>query len=202
MKSDKFALQRLELDDVISLNVGATTIGRNKAADIITASDICSRQHCVITLNPDGTIYITNQVKMIISILMSYFFFKILLLQSKLNGTYVNNIKIDERCKLKLNDVIGIGCDEAALRDRPVPLEQMFVFRLIKKTDTSIVVSDDEDKDIKPVIITNGITERESPNRENVANQSFKNPSPAQNNGMFVLCYFGSFDFLFNLKKM
>lgn len=63
MKSDKWMLERFEFGTKHYLNIGDTTIGRNKAADIITPSSICSRQHCVITLNPDDTICITNKVK-------------------------------------------------------------------------------------------------------------------------------------------
>lgn len=63
MKSDKWMLERLKFPDEHYLNIGDTTIGRNKNANIITQSDISSRQHCVITLNSDDTVYIVNQVK-------------------------------------------------------------------------------------------------------------------------------------------
>lgn len=63
MKSDDWKLERLEFGSEYYLNIGDTTIGRNKHANIITASEICSRQHCIITLNSDDTIYITNQVR-------------------------------------------------------------------------------------------------------------------------------------------
>lgn len=64
MKSDKWMLERLWFGTEYCLNIGDTIIGRNKSADIVTRSEICSRQHCVITLNSDDTIYIENQVEL------------------------------------------------------------------------------------------------------------------------------------------
>lgn len=43
------------------LNEGDTLIGRNKSAQIITLSDICSRNHCTITKN-QNEISIKNHV--------------------------------------------------------------------------------------------------------------------------------------------
>lgn len=63
MKSDKWVLERFKFGGQHYLNIGDTTIGRNKNANIITRSDICSRQHCVITLNSDDTVYLVNQVR-------------------------------------------------------------------------------------------------------------------------------------------
>lgn len=61
-KSDKWCLERLEFGGEFYLNEGETTIGRNREADIITSSGICSRNHCVIELDQNENIYITNKV--------------------------------------------------------------------------------------------------------------------------------------------
>lgn len=62
--SNKWMLERLKFGDQHCLNIGDTTIGRNKQAHITTTSSICSRQHCVITINSDDTVYLVNQVSM------------------------------------------------------------------------------------------------------------------------------------------
>lgn len=65
IKSKKWCLNRLHhdgIDKIFYLNEGKTTIGRNRSADISSTSTICSRDHCVITLNPDDTIVIGNKV--------------------------------------------------------------------------------------------------------------------------------------------
>lgn len=66
VQSDKWILNRLNYSGndvkVFRLNEGETTIGRNRAADVTTTSGICSRNHCVIDLTPDGKITITNKV--------------------------------------------------------------------------------------------------------------------------------------------
>lgn len=67
-KSNEWCLNRLEVCGEFFLNEGDTTIGRNKKADVITPSQICSRNHCVITLDSDNKIHIKNQVNRIIRI--------------------------------------------------------------------------------------------------------------------------------------
>lgn len=62
MESNKWMLERLQVRSKHCLNIGDTIIGRNKNAHIIARSEICSRQHCVITVNLDDTVYIENQV--------------------------------------------------------------------------------------------------------------------------------------------
>lgn len=66
IKSKKWCLKRLKHDgddgEVYYLNEGDTTIGRNKNADVTSTSNICSRNHCQITLTPDDKITITNMV--------------------------------------------------------------------------------------------------------------------------------------------
>lgn len=67
-KSKKWSLNRLHhdgIDKIFYLNEGETKIGRNRSADITSTSTICSRNHCVITLNPDDTIVIENKVSKI-----------------------------------------------------------------------------------------------------------------------------------------
>lgn len=63
-KCKKWCLIRQDCDHPLEfyLNKGDTTIGRNKVADVITASSICSRNHCVITLDNNDNIHITNKV--------------------------------------------------------------------------------------------------------------------------------------------
>lgn len=68
IKSVKWCLHRLNYDGdetkVVYLNEGDTTIGRNPAADVICTSNICSRNHCTITLNSDDKITIRNIVSL------------------------------------------------------------------------------------------------------------------------------------------
>lgn len=114
-----------------------------------------------------------------------------------MNGTFVNDVKIDERCDLKHNDVIGVGCSEFSFNgpeeNLPVKKDEMFVYRLTKKTDHSIEISDDDDdivgaEDIKPVI-SNGIAKNEPVKRATVANRLVTDSSPQQNNGMLIFHY-------------
>lgn len=167
MNSDKWILERLEFGTKYALKIGDTTIGRHKAADIITSSGYCSRQHCIITLNPDDSIYITNQVRIDyfelfahtiqrsqlkwdrIWIWISCLHWNFSFDQSNLNGTFVNSVKIEERHQLKVRDVIGLGCDESIFQTdpsaEPIKKDEFFVFRLTYMTDDSIEISDDDD---------------------------------------------------------
>lgn len=65
VKNDKWYLMRCKVGGQFYLNVGVTKIGRNKEADVITKSNICSRSHCIITLHPDDSIWITNKVNIL-----------------------------------------------------------------------------------------------------------------------------------------
>lgn len=135
-----------------------------------------------------------------------FFYPNIEFLQSKLNGTYVNEVKIEERSELKHNDVIGLGCNQATLNDpEEIPTctkDQMFVYRLINKAAPCetfktvihdavipIEISDDDDdddaNDIKPVI-SNGIVKMEPTKNTNGANRLDINLSPRRNAGMLV----------------
>lgn len=68
MKSNKWCLRRInKVDGETYLNVGDTTIGRNQTADVITKSNICSRNHCTIQLDGNGNVIISNQVNKNIS---------------------------------------------------------------------------------------------------------------------------------------
>lgn len=63
-KSNRWYLIRLECDREFRfyLNEGDTKIGRNKVADVIIKSNICSRNHCVVTLDSNENIVIKNEV--------------------------------------------------------------------------------------------------------------------------------------------
>lgn len=111
-------------------------------------------------------------------------------------------MKIEERCILKHNDLIGLGCKEDALNgpeeDLSVKREDMYVYRLVDvtKNRAPIEISDDDDdihvdKDIKPVI-SNGIVKEEPVQKPNDANRM---PPPRQNAGMLVF-------YIFSLKKI
>lgn len=123
-----------------------------------------------------------------------------------MNGTYVNDVKIDERCNLKHNDVIGLGCSEIALNgpeeDLPVKREDMYVYRLIKKTENLdlIEISDDDEddggKDVKPVI-SNGVVKTEPAVKTNDASRLVTNSSPRRRTGMLVFSYITSSDLFF-----
>lgn len=79
--------------------------------------------------------------------------------------------------------MVGLGCDETALMD-PTREEVLFVFRLVDKSEVSIVISDDENQDhedVKPNI-SNGIGEIVPPKRRN----DIIIPSPEQNDGLLV----------------
>lgn len=119
--------------------------------------------------------------------------------QSQLNGTTVNGAKIEERCRLKHNDVIGLGCIESILMgpDENLPLkrENMYVYRLVDRTKKSldpIEISDDEeqlqkvDEDVKPVI-SNGTVKKEPIEKQNGANLL---TSAHQNAGLFDLFFY------------
>lgn len=53
MEQDKkwYLIRLGDQSSTFQLKNGITTIGRNKKADVITISDICSRSHCTITWN-------------------------------------------------------------------------------------------------------------------------------------------------------
>ena len=63
-----------------------------------------------------------------------------------MNGTFVNDVQIVDRCDLKHGDVIGIGCEGSVLDDSdenlPVKREDIFVYHLTKNTgiNNSIVL--------------------------------------------------------------
>lgn len=103
-------------------------------------------------------------------------------------------MKIVERFDLKPDDVIGVGCSEISFtgpeEELPVKKEEMFVYRLIKKTDISIEISDDDDdivgdKNVKSMI-SNGIVKMEPVESTTNANRLVTNSSSRRNNGMLV----------------
>lgn len=112
--------------------------------------------------------------------------------QSTQNGTYVNKEKIDVRCDLKHNDVIGLGCGEF-FSDENCKKEEIYVFRLIKMTDvpdTSVPIEisdddgDDDGENRIELIIPNELAKMEPAQNATVANQLVTNSSPEQNEGM------------------
>ncbi|XP_055322824.1 uncharacterized protein LOC129578378 isoform X2 [Sitodiplosis mosellana] len=146
VKSNKWCLNRINYDGVnklFYLNEGDTTIGRNRTADITSISTISSRDHCVITLNPDGTVVITNKSS---------------------NGTYVNDTRVEsDNFVLKHDDLIGLGCDKTIF-DMIENWDNYYVFHLQDVTlvnhenDVIDLVSDDEkENDVKPVIVNGNI---------------------------------------------
>lgn len=75
-KSNKWCIIQQECDQQFEfyLNVGDTTIGRNKVADVIIKSNICSRNHCVITLDSNENIFIKNKVIAYVISITKYIF--------------------------------------------------------------------------------------------------------------------------------
>lgn len=178
-KSDKWILQRLEFDTKYLLNIGETAIGRHRQADIVTNSTICSRQHCIITLNADDSIYVENKVRtcsfsvLCYSLSGIYYIKSLLFTQSTSNGTFVNDTKIEGNHKLKFGDLIGLGCEGSVFQDeiglKSQKKDDLFVFRLIHKADFSIEISDDDD--------------------DEDGNNPVTNTSPERNNGIIVVTF-------------
>lgn len=123
---------------------------------------------------------------------------------------------------LKHNDVIGLGCGEFILDDMPVKKDEIYVFRLIKKTDVPpsvpIEISDDDedgnDDDDGNVIangdkpmISNDIVKTEPGQNATVTNQLVTiNSSPKGNEGMadfpYIIHQFWWFSFSFLSKPL
>lgn len=72
----KWYLIRLgDQSSIYQLKNGITSIGRNKKADVITISDICSRRHCTITWDTNE-LTLTNLVSCMnaMNFLFQFFF--------------------------------------------------------------------------------------------------------------------------------
>lgn len=100
----------------------------------------------------------------------------------------MNDVKIDKRCDLKPNDVIGLGCGRYDFNGPDEKLsvkkDEMFLYRLIEKTDNiSIEISDDDDNTSDDED-KNGIVKTEHVERTTDANRLVTNSSPQRNNGI------------------
>ncbi|XP_031633386.1 uncharacterized ATP-dependent helicase C29A10.10c-like isoform X2 [Contarinia nasturtii] len=140
VKSNKWNLIRLKQDRVFFLNVGKSTIGRNKEADVCTPSNICSRNHCFITLDAiNDCVTLINQ---------------------STNGTYVNDALIEtEPRSLKHGDIIGIGCTESIFEVEPKEKwSGYYIYKLVNNTlrengsDNVINLISDDEEDVQPQI--------------------------------------------------
>lgn len=74
-REKKWYLIRLgDQSSTYQLKNGITSIGRNRKADVITISDICSRSHCTITCDANE-LTLKNLVSVCNELFIVFFFF-------------------------------------------------------------------------------------------------------------------------------